>query len=241
MPNDARSFLTSFEVTGGAPRVYYLDVNSHVNELAWENGWVPPTDLTALTHAAPAAAGSPLTCFGVNGVASRVYYLDANSHVNELAWENGWVNTDLTALVAMLVSGPRQTVEGGWLGAGVDMNITVQITAPPGYQWDGQQPIIALLDTRTNSSSLPGPGEASVNSATLDASGNLVVSVHCGWTTGDPVEVTVSAKFAIPAAAGSPLTCFGVNGVASRVYYLDANSHVNELAWENGWVNNLLP
>ena len=47
-----------------------------------------------------AAAGSALACFGVNGSATRLYYLDGNSHVNELAWNNNaWVNTNITANV----------------------------------------------------------------------------------------------------------------------------------------------
>ena len=41
--------------------------------------------------------GSPLTCYGVGGSDSRVYYVDG--HVNELAWVgNTWVHSDITAL-----------------------------------------------------------------------------------------------------------------------------------------------
>ena len=61
----------------------------------------PPPCHTARTNASAAAADSPLSCFAI-AVADypmRVYYLDANHHVNELAWEgDGWVKTgDLTA------------------------------------------------------------------------------------------------------------------------------------------------
>jgi hypothetical protein len=36
-------------------RVYFLDTNRHVNELAWEgNGWVNTGDLTAKTGASSA-------------------------------------------------------------------------------------------------------------------------------------------------------------------------------------------
>ena len=83
-------------------RLYYLDGNSHVNELAWNNNAWVNTNITANVTDPPApkaaAAGSPLACFGVNGSTTRLYYLDANNHVNELAWNNNaWVNTNITA------------------------------------------------------------------------------------------------------------------------------------------------
>jgi hypothetical protein len=86
----AQSSLACFGVNGSDSRVYYLDSSNHVNELAWEDGWVH-NDITALTGAAPAIGGSALACFGVNGSDSRVYYLDSNNVVNELAWDNRWV------------------------------------------------------------------------------------------------------------------------------------------------------
>ena len=138
--------LSCYAVADFAMRVYFLDANYHVNELAWMGGrWVNTGDLTARTGAAAAAAGSAVPCYAVADHAMRVYFLDANYHVNELAWMGGrWVNTgDLTA------------------------------------------------------------------------------------RTG-----------AAAAAADSPLSCYAVADHAMRVYFLDANYHVNELAWMGGrWVN----
>ncbi len=90
------SALACFGVNGSATRLYYLDPNNHVNELAWNNGW-STTDMTAAAGSPIAASGSALACFGVNGSATRLYYLDSNSYVNELAWNSNWVNTDMTA------------------------------------------------------------------------------------------------------------------------------------------------
>src|SRR6516165_10124565 len=45
-----------------------------------------------------AASGSALTCFGVNGSASRVYYRSGDGHVRELGWVGTWVATEPTAL-----------------------------------------------------------------------------------------------------------------------------------------------
>src|SRR5262249_45947202 len=46
---------------------------------------------------APTAhAQTALTCFGVDGTDTRLYYLDGNGHVDEAAWENGWYASDIT-------------------------------------------------------------------------------------------------------------------------------------------------
>ncbi len=42
---------------------------------------------------------SPITCFGVDGSASRVYYVGQDLSVTELAWEGHWVYNDLTKIV----------------------------------------------------------------------------------------------------------------------------------------------
>ena len=85
-------------MNGSATRLYYLDGNSHVNELAWNNNKWVNTDMTAnvtdSTRTPRPPAGSALACFGVNGSATRLYYLDGRaSHVNELAWNNGCGST----------------------------------------------------------------------------------------------------------------------------------------------------
>ena len=138
-------------MNGSATRLYYLDGNETTStNWRWNNNAWVNTNITANVTDPPApaaAAGSALACFGVNGSATRLYYLDGIATLNELAWNNNaWVNT----------------------------NITANVTDPP----------------------------------------------------------------APAAAAGSALACFGVNGSATRLYYLDGNSHVNELAWNNNaWVN----
>ena len=42
-------------------------------------------------------------------------------------------------------------------------------------------------------------------------------------------------------ALGSALTCFGVGGTDTRLYYLDGNSNPIELAWVGNWAVNQLP
>jgi hypothetical protein len=83
------SALACFGWKGSDARVYFLDPNHHVNELAFTTKWQPPFDITGNTNAAPAAAGSDLGCFGVGGELSRIYHLDANAALNEMAYEQG--------------------------------------------------------------------------------------------------------------------------------------------------------
>jgi Fungal fucose-specific lectin len=79
--------LTCFGYGGLSTRLYYLDDQARVNELAWQHGhWVHhvlPDPATPAT----AAPDSPLTCFGSNGTLTRLYYLDPDHRVNELAWD----------------------------------------------------------------------------------------------------------------------------------------------------------
>jgi hypothetical protein len=81
--------LTCFPLNGGADtRLYYLDEEYRINEMAW-------TGRTMANHVLQATAvpGSALTCFGVAGKDTRLYYLDSQARVNELAWSNGrWAN-----------------------------------------------------------------------------------------------------------------------------------------------------
>jgi hypothetical protein len=249
--------LTCFGFQGTDTRLYYVGVNNHINELSWQNGWVN-TDITAdLPNSEPAgsgvpAPGSPLTCFGVGGSATRLYYLGAGNVVNEIAWQSGWVNTAInsqalpgSALTCFGVGGTDPRV---YYLPQSPYNITgitelLHIADPP-HQWGG--------DT-TRATAAPG------TPLTCFGAGGTVTRVYflytdnhvweLGWDTspvgdlvGNPpigwytTDIT-AASGAGPAAAGSPLTCFGFQGSATRVYYFDQNNHVNELAWEGHWVN----
>ena len=91
------SALTCFPLSGGTDtRLYYLDDQYRVNEMAW-------TGDTMANHVRPATAlpGSALTCFGVGGKDTRLYYLDGQARVNELGWTNGrWKNQVLPGTAA---------------------------------------------------------------------------------------------------------------------------------------------
>jgi hypothetical protein len=85
---------------GQATRLYYIDQNSHVNEIGWGDGqlgWYN-FDITQQLGGHPLASpGSSLTCFAWGSTQStRLYYIDQNNHVNEIKWDQGWSNFDIT-------------------------------------------------------------------------------------------------------------------------------------------------
>ncbi|MGH8932026.1 MAG: hypothetical protein ACRDZO_15740 [Egibacteraceae bacterium] len=99
-PVGANSALTAFPNTvNGDPRVYYVDLANHIQELAYfQDNW-HHRDITADAGAPAVADGSALAGFpvGVSGH-PRVYYVDPASHVQELAYfQDNWHHRDITA------------------------------------------------------------------------------------------------------------------------------------------------
>ncbi len=213
------SALTCFGVNGSASRVYYIkptagtNVNTQdVAELYWDNGWnyhVLTGDQGEVPMAPPAVPGSPLACFGVNGSASRVYYLggeprfvDQIADVYELYWDNGWNYHKLTGANGQAAGAPSAVPGSALTCFGVNGSASRVYYTGPGDEvyelyWDN------------------------------------------GWNYHKLTGAQAEMPTAPPAAPGSALTCFGVNGSDSRVYYVDTQGQVNELAWLNGgWVFN---
>jgi hypothetical protein len=190
-------------------RVYYLDNGGNVWELGWNgDDWFPWYASNVTSQAAPswqgpgslqpAASGSALTCFEVQGTNSRVYYLDANGNV----WELGWNGSS-------------------WFAG--------NITSQAGAVWQGPGP----LQPAASGSALTCFGVGGTNSRIyyLDGNGNVW---ELGWSGSNWYAGNVTAQATggpPPAASGSALTCFAVNGQNSRIYYLDGNGNVWELGW----------
>jgi hypothetical protein len=90
------SALTCFGMSTGDTRVYYLDRDNRINEVAWTKD-----ELRNHQLAFTARPGSALTCFGVEGLHTRLYYLDDQAQLNELAWQEGaWHNNPLNVRAA---------------------------------------------------------------------------------------------------------------------------------------------
>ncbi len=76
------------------PRVAYLDTAGHMHELRYAGGWIH-ADLSAITHATPAATGTALVGYKIGGGDPRYYFLDAGGHIQEISWwANAWHSHD---------------------------------------------------------------------------------------------------------------------------------------------------
>jgi len=242
----AGTSLACFGVNGTDSRVYYLDSKNHVIELAWENGWRPPFDITAQTSAPAALSGSALACFGVNGTDSRVYYLDANHRVNELKWANG--NWSHSQDILQAQQNAVQALNGSGLACfgvnGTDSRV---------YYLDSNNHVNELkwangwsapLDLTALAAASPATGSNAVACFGVNGTDSRVYFVDASfrvnelkWANGwsHPQEIVSAQNGTLHVRVGSALACFGVNNTDSRVYYIDLNSHVSELAWVNGW------
>jgi len=205
-----------FGVDGAFSRVYFLDTNKGVIELAWDHGWGFADPLTgsagAAANAPSAAPGSALACFGVNGSASRVYYLrptiseNLNTFdVSELYWDNGWGYNALTGPGGR-ASGAPSAAPGSALAC-----FGVNGSASRVYYFVNN---LSFVENRTDVYELYWDN---------------------GWGYNQLTGTGGKAGNAPSAATGSGLACFGVNGSASRIYYFDLSNDINELYWDNGW------
>ena len=250
-PAQLGSPLTCFGVGGQNPRVYYLDDNGHVIELATdqsnnENGAVwYYNDISNYTGAPPAGFGSQLTCFGVGGLASRVYYQDGSGHINELGYENGWYVNDITA-----ATGANPAAYGSGLTcfgvAGFDTRVYYQDGSRHinelGWGADGGWYANDITDTvgaplANFDFALTCFGVGGTASRVYYTDQSLHVNElgwdnTYGWYVND-ITAATGAPQALTLKAG--LTCFGVGGTDSRIYYQDQNHDIIELSWQNGW------
>jgi hypothetical protein len=238
--------LACFGVVGtDESRVYYVDPSQNVQEFAWNTGWVP-TNLSQKLGVT-AAPGSALACFDVYDdsavqntgatVQGNVYYINQDNQVNQLALgSGGWVDNPL----------PGNTAPGSALAC-----FGVQGTKGRVYYFDENNQVNELAWNGSGWSNGELPGYAAPGSALacfgvqgtdsrvyyFDENNqvNELAWNDSGWSNG---------KLLAYAAPGSPLACFGAGGTAtvgwsdggtdSRVYYLNSDGRVVELAWRNG-------
>lgn len=235
--------MTGVQIGDTDARLYYLDGNRHVIELAREgNSWLA-RDLTRLIGA-PAGYEQPMAAFRAGASGIRVYYRDRNFHIQELAYTNGaWQRRDITAasgappardlgpLSAFPVAGTDSRVyflndgrvqeiayyQGGWH----HRDVSAATDAPRARNLEWAVFAVAETDPRIYY---------------LDSSEHIqeLAYYQRGWHHRD-----------LTADTGTPLAKvgFGITGFAvgpgqtdARVYYGDSSENVSELAWyQGGW------
>ncbi|BFU43356.1 hypothetical protein KRMM14A1004_15930 [Krasilnikovia sp. MM14-A1004] len=238
LPAVAGSGLAAIAVSGGNPRVYYINAAGHIEEMAWGGGW-HQTDVTA--GGAVAGAGSKLTAVALGGSSPRVYYTSAAGHIIELSWGGGWHSNDLTARVGGAVAEP-----------GSSLSSVVANGNPAVYYTSGGGHIQELAysggwhvnDITARTGSVPAASRASLAAASRPPTGGVRVGyisadghvrelhndVGAGWV---PADVTNSSAGPVATPQGGLTAIFASNpdGTFLRYYHTTASGDVVELAW----------
>lgn len=238
-------------VASDGPRLYYVDSNQHIDEMGYHgsNGWANFDLMTQAGTASSTAPGTPLTMYLASD-GPRVYFIDSNQHIDEIGYHNSseWLNFDLmnqagsgtvaevgTPLTFYVASdGPRvyfvdtdQHIDeigyhgsNGWVNFDLMSQAGINTTAASGTPltmytaWDG--PRVYFVDTNQHIDEIGYHGSN-------------------GWANFDLMS---QAGVSTTALAGTPLTSYLASD-GPRMYFLDANQHIDEMGYHNSadWLN----
>jgi Fungal fucose-specific lectin len=201
-----------------------------------------------------------LTCFGVGGTATRVYYQGSGGNIYEFAWVNGWVHNQLTGSGGLATGAPSAVAGTALACFGVDGTASrVYYQGPSGNIYELAWVNGWVHNQLTGSGGLAtGAPSAAAGTAlacfgvggtasrvyyvvlTANANNNVwELAWDNGWSSSE--LNTASVSVAPPVSGNSGIACFGVGGAATRLYYLSSDGTVmNEMAWQNRWVNRAL-
>lgn len=244
--------LTSFQSSDGNYRVYYLDANNHVNQLASNGGNWSNQDATTAAGAAAAASNSKLAGF-TNSAGNHVYYLGTNQHENQLYWNGSqWVNQDLTSAAGSShVPASSSSLTGFSLSdgtehtfyIGTDQHVYQMLWTGSAYQ-NQDLTIINALDLADGPCAPEGGtcfGGSTAQSVAFGANGAYLSvtapgNISCTPATfgGDPNPGASESCYLLNsfrvAFAGTGLTSFQ-DSTGAHVYYVDSQRHTHELFW----------
>lgn len=237
----------------GNPRVYFLGPDQHVHELAWVTDSWYHRDLTQ-DASAPVSAPGALAVTTITNDDPRVYYLTPDGHIHELAWRSltrVWYHRDITANV------------GGSPALGGLLSATTANLEPRVYYLAADRHIheIAWFSNRWHWRDLTQAVETDANVALPPVVEDSPLDVMTVGERGDPrvyylgagskglhvqelawlgdrwsyLDVTEAVDEA-PAAANDDLAVVHIDS-KPYVYYVDADEHVHQLAWDNEWLH----
>ncbi len=265
VPAVPQGALASFSSDGGT-RVHFLDARAHVCQIAFEGGNWAFLDLTHLARPVNssetvvlAAPGSRLACFGYQGKATRVQFVDAKGNVCQIGDENSnWIFRNLTR-----ESGAPAAVQNSALTSfavhGTDARVHFLDSAGHVIQilWKGSQWLHNNLTTSAAPTDVHQKPKLALSGSPLcgfayagndtrvyfqDQSSHIceIADVGGHWKfTNATAEAKPTPNHGTPPLPSNTtdLACLAINGRDARVYYVDGASYIWELGHNsNGWV-----
>lgn len=240
------SAMTCFGLFGTKSRVYAINAMGGVVEIGWSgnNQWYS-VDVGALARAPRAAHGSAITCFGVDGKATRVYYFDEQGRVIELGWgaDNSWYADPISETAGAPPAAPGSGITCfGAVGRATRLYYFDTSGQVVQIRWQDDlwqsAPIGALTASR------PSGGGMAI---TCFGVAGTVPRVYYFDADGNPIELGFGADgkwysrviptYELLAAGDSGIACLGVNGQATRLYYFAVDGSLVEVGWgsDNRW------
>ena len=229
---------------GGSKQVVYVTGDGHIHELSVSvgGGW-NHADLTALTGAPSAAAGSPIAAYGWEaGGSKQVVYVTDDGHIHELSVSvgGGWNHADLTALTGAPSAAAGSPIAAyGWEAGGSKQLVYVtgdghihELVVGMGAGWShADLTAIAGAPSAAGSPIAAYGWEAGDSKQVVYITGDghiheLVVGMGAGWSHAD-----LTAIAGAPSAAGSPIAAYGWEaGDSKQVVYITSDGHIHELS-----------
>lgn len=233
-------------------RVYYFSPAGHLEELTKQDNGTPwsSNDLTAASRGPVAVGGSALTAYVVSTGSTdspRIYYFSSNGHVWEVSYSGGWWANDISGRTGAAPALSGSPMTGFALGA----------TRPRIYYFDASWHVRELAynsgwrATDLTSLTRTVPAVAGSDLGSMSPANNVVriyfnsndghvreIGYTNNWGASDP-SATAGA---VPAYMGTKLGVTSAPGTGTqiRIYYLTANSHIEELSYNSGWhINDL--
>lgn len=241
--------LTCWNQKSYGPRIFYIDETNNVTGI-YRNG--VGKNYGSLFYAShqklgTAAQGSGLVCCGVKDGASKVYFVDSTNRLSEVTLQGDKWNLNPLPGTPRAGGTPLACVGFGARHSRVyyvDNNGCINETAHAGTSWVTSVLPGGQVDARSELtcygfSKMGDP--SSIRVYYIDTNDCII---ELAWSKGTWTKGHWSNNL-LPGTASpdcGALTCYMVDSTESRVYYLNRQNRVSELAWVDGrWEEKVLP
>jgi hypothetical protein len=229
--------------------VNFIGTDNHVHELYYTNSW-NHNDLTAITKAPAAAAGSPIDGYETTfNSQQHVNYLGTDNHVHELYYNgSSWGHNDLTALSGAPAASPASSIDGYPTDYNkqqhvnfLDGNNHVHELYYDGSSWKNNDlTALAGAPVAARGSALDGyetafNGQEHVNFVGTDNHIHELYYDGSSWKHNDLTALTKAPTAAPGTSVDGYATTFNNQ---QHINFRGTDDHVHELYYDSSWHHN---